>query len=229
VRDLLVIVPSRGRPESIRRLWDAMQETCQGDTELLVSLDADDPAHAAYPPGPMYQTLFGTRGVVGHLNASADLVSGYRFAGTLGDDNVPRTGGWDVRVMEALGETPFAFANDLYPREPGSHPAHIFMRSEVVQALGYLGPPQFRHMFVDNAWKAWGEACGITYLHDVILEHLHFTQGKSAHDATYRGAENAWDGDKAAWEAYQADGLAEDIAKIKAAVSRRTGAANAHL
>ena len=216
MHDLLVIVPSRGRPESIARLADAMAATCQGDTELLVSLDADDPAHDTYPPGPMYQTLTGVRGVVGHLNAAAARVSGYRFLGTIGDDNVPRTPGWDTAIMETLAGTPFAFGDDLYPREPGSHPCHIFTRSEIVVALGYLGPPSLRHMFVDNAWLAWGKACGITYLPGVTLEHLHFTQGKSPLDDTYQETVSMWDADKAAWDAYQADGLAGDIAKIRA-------------
>ena len=44
--DLLVIVPSRGRPDSVQRLWDRMRQTCRGDTRLLVSLDYDDPACA---------------------------------------------------------------------------------------------------------------------------------------------------------------------------------------
>ena len=88
-------------------------------------------------------------------------------------------------MMEALGKTPFAFGNDLYPRTPGELPCHIFTRSEVVKALGYLGAPCLRHMWVDVAWKQWGKACGITYLHDVIIEHLHFTNGKSQPDASY--------------------------------------------
>lgn len=225
MRDLLVVVPSRGRPASVARLWEAMKATCHGDTTLLVGTDADDPTlpsyqeYAAAQNHPLFQlvTRPDLRGVVAWVNELAvPCAGGYRFTGTIGDDNLPRTEGWDAALMEALGRTPLAFANDLYPREPGSHPAHIFCRSEVVAALGYLGPPQLKHMFVDNAWKAWGQACGITYLHDVVIEHLHFTLGRSPHDDTYQEAENVWDEDKAAWEAYQADGLAADIAKIRA-------------
>ena len=83
--DLLVIVPSRGRPQNIKRLMTAMKQTCRGDTELLVSLDDDDPACGAYPLGPEYQTLTGVRGVVGHLNAAAVSAAGeYWFLGALG-------------------------------------------------------------------------------------------------------------------------------------------------
>lgn len=220
MKDLLVAVPSRGRPASLERLRDAMEATCRGDTHLLAGVDGEDPCLTAYlgMPGVTFRVLpGGGRGVVACLNAMVmpDLGE-YRYIGHFGDDNVPRTEGWDVAITEALERTPFAFGNDLYPREPGSLCCHIFTRAGVVRALGYLGPPCFRHMFVDPVWMEWGKACGITYLHDVILEHLHFTRGLSPQDETYRAAYTSWPQDEAAYHAYLADGLAADIAKIRA-------------
>ena len=216
--DLLVIVPSRGRPDSVQRLWDTMRLTCRGDTRLLVSLDYDDPAYGDYPAGPMRQTLSGVRGVVGHFNAAAEgFGRDFKFIGALGDDFLPGTDAWDTEIMEALAETPFAYGNERFPgRPPGESCCHIFTRAEVVRALGYVGPPQFRHMYVDNAWAAWGKACGITYLDGTVLEHLHFTVGKSARDATYDQAMSFGDADRGAWDAYLAGGLAADVAKIRA-------------
>ena len=216
--DLLVIVPSRGRPDSVQRLWGRMRQTCRGDTRLLVSLDADDPAWGDYPGGPLYQTLWNTRGVVAHFNAAAaGFGRDFRFIGALGDDFLPSTDAWDTEIMEALTETPLAYGNERFPgRVPGESVCHIFMRAEVVRALGYVGPPAFKHMYVDNCWAAWGQACGITYLDGTVLEHLHFTAGKSAHDATYDQAMSFGDADRAAWDAYLAGGLAADIAKIRA-------------
>ena len=216
--DLLVIVPSRGRPGNVRRLWDRMRQTCRGDTRLLVSRDYDDPAWDEYPVGPMRQTLIGVRGVVAHFNAAAEgYASGFRFIGALGDDFLPGTDAWDTEIMEALAETPLAYGNERFPgREPGESICHIFMRSEVVKALGYVGPPQFKHMFVDNCWAAWGRACGITYLDDVVMEHLHPHAGKATHDDTYARSAPFLGPDAQAWDAYQADGLAADIEKIKA-------------
>jgi hypothetical protein len=216
--DLLVIVPSRGRPASIARLWDAMAATCEGDTELLAGCDADDPTLGEYPEGPEYEVNGGLRGVVAHLNAlSAQRTGHYRAMGALGDDFVPRTPGWDVAVMEALEKTPFAYGDERFPgRAPGESVCHIFTRSAVVDALGYLGPPCFRHMFVDNAWAAWGKACGTTFLDGVVIEHLHPAAGKAPGDETYQRSAVFLGPDRQAWEAYQASGLAADIAKIKA-------------
>lgn len=216
--DLLVVVPSRGRPHNIARLREAMGQTCRGDTTLLVGLDADDPALPGYAPGAC-AVRGGLRQAVAWINELAVPRAGsYRFTGHIGDDNVPRTVGWDVRIMEALGKTPFAFANDLYPlRAPGSLACHIFCRSAVVRALGYLGPPMLRHQYVDNAWTAWGQATGITFLEDVIIEHMHWGAGKASTDDSYRESAACLQEDAANFAAYCSDpeGLARDIRKIR--------------
>jgi hypothetical protein len=195
-----------------------MRQTCRGDTRLLISLDADDPAYQDYPLGPLWQTLWGVRGVVGHFNAAATgFGKDFRFIGALGDDFLPGTDAWDTEIMEALDETPFAYGNERFPgRAPGESICHIFTRAEVVEALGYVGPPQFRHMYIDNAWAAWGKACGVTYLDGTVLEHLHPNAGKASHDETYARSAGFLGPDREAWDAYQAGGLQADIEKIKA-------------
>lgn len=217
MRDLLVAVPSR-RPHNTARLWEAMQRTCRGDTTLLVGVDDDDPARDSYPDGPEYEIRPHPGSVVGWINALTVPRAGqYRFTGHIGDDNLPQTPGWDVRLMEALGKTPFAFGNDLYPfRPPGALCCHVFCRSEVIAALGYLGPPAFQSMYVDDAWMAWGRACGITFLEDVNLEHLHWTAGKSPLDETYsRSAANMESG-QGVFAAYCRQQLETDVATIRA-------------
>ena len=44
-------------------------------------------------------------------------------------------------------------------------------------------------MYVDDAWMAWGQAVGIEFLEDVVIEHLHPTAGKSETDASYETSE----------------------------------------
>lgn len=198
-----LFVPSRGRPHNVARLWDSMQETCAGGTTLLVGLDADDPSRDLYPAGPGYVVRDGLRYVTAWVNHLALSTLGtYPFVGTVGDDNVPETPGWDQQVCEALRDAPFCFANDLYPlREPGTLSCHIFMRSSVVRALGYFGPPEIRHMYVDVAWYAWGTACGITFLRDVLIPHRHYTAG-APHDETYARSFALTGPDLDAWHAY---------------------------
>lgn len=215
---LALLVPSRGRPENIVRLMQAMEATCRGDTTLIVGLDADDPRVLEYPSGPVYEVAHDLHFVTGWINYLARYRHrGYDALGHIGDDNVPETPGWDIRILQALERTPFAFGNDLYPREPGSLPCHIFMRSQVVEALGYMAPPAITHI-ADLAWREWGKACGITYLDDVIIEHLHWSNGKAPMDAVYQAIVAIDAEDNACFRAYAEweHGLREDIAKITA-------------
>lgn len=217
MKDLLLAVPSRSRPGNVTRLRDAIRETCQGDTSLVVGLDEDDPEFDNYPGGVRYIIRPDLRKVTAWVNALVvPHASEYRYFGHIGDDNVPMTPGWDTAIMAALEKTPFAFGNDLYPsRVPGTLCCHVFMRSDVVKALGYFGPPSISHMYVDVAWYAWGTACGITYLNDVILEHRHYTSGRSDHDQTYAVSFAGTSADLDAWHAYSRGGnLNADICKL---------------
>jgi hypothetical protein len=220
MRDLGLFVPSRSRPRNAARLWESFAGTRQGDTELLIGLDADDPALGQYPAGPGYVISGGLRYVTAWVNHLALLTLGrYEAVGHFGDDNTCDTPGWDTAMLGALQETPFAFGNDEYPlRDPGALSCHIFMRSEVVEKLGYFGPPETTHMYVDVAWYAWGQACGITYLHDVRLPHHHYTTGAAPPDETYARSSARTVSDLAGWHAYSRregpGGLNGDIGKL---------------
>jgi hypothetical protein len=217
VRDLLVIVPSRGRPGNLRRLHEAVTATAQGDTVLLAGLDDDDEGQYERIPGVEYEVRGGLRGFTPWVNALAVPRAGdYRNIGVLGDDCLPRTPGWDARITQALERSPFAYANDLYPLRPaGAQVTHVFTRSAVVTALGYIGVPALTHMYVDDAWGAWGRACGIEYLPDVVIEHLHHSSGKAPNDDTYRASELTTQACLAAWQEYNSAGLATDIDRIR--------------
>lgn len=220
MRDILLAVPSRGRPQNIDRLIGTLDSTREAETDLLVGLDEDDPTRTQYPDpfarNVSYEVRPNLRKVTAWTNyLVGENIDGYRAFGQVGDDNVFSTPGWDIRIMEALEKTPFAFGNDQYPtRTPGTLSCHVFMRREVVQALGYFGPPSIAHMYVDVAWYAWGTACGITYLHDVLIPHLHYTAG-APHDQTYAVSFAGTSADLDAWHAYSRGGqLNADIRKL---------------
>lgn len=192
MRDLALVVPSRERPHNIARLLDAMDQTCRADTLLIVGLDDDDPTLAEYAKLDHPRVWFEVRSrtpLVAWINELAvPAAKSYRYIGHVGDDNVPRTVGWDARIIESLERqgTGFCFADDLDPgRAPGSLSIHIFMTANVIQKLGYMGPPSIQHMYVDPVWYAWGQATSIEFLDDVVLEHMHYSLGKSPQDEVY--------------------------------------------
>jgi hypothetical protein len=201
------------------RLVDAMDATCRGDTRLVVGLDQDDPARDEYEfdgrcvvivkPGLHHR-------LVDWLNVLAGLTaSRYKCVGHIGDDNVPRTVGWDVRVVESLRHHMFCFGNDLDPgRPPGSLSIHAFMRSTVIKKLGYMGPPQIQHMYVDPVWYAWGTATSIEFLEDVVLEHMHYSLGRAPMDESYHHSTGLIPQDCTNYNDYCDDGMNTDIEKL---------------
>jgi len=219
VSELGLLVPSRSRPQNVARLWESMRRTCTAPTVLLVGLDADDPQRDAYPPGPGYVIQDGLRYVTAWVNYLALMTYGqFDAVGTVGDDNTCSSDGWDTAILKALEREPFAFANDLYPSRPaGSLSCHIFMRADVVKTLGYMGPPEISHMYVDVAWYAWCLACGHEFLHDVLIPHHHYTTG-APHDETYARSYAQTADNLRAWHAYSRregpGGLNADIAKL---------------
>ena len=101
--DLLVIVPSRGRPGSIARLLDAVHATAKMRTHVHVAVDDDDPELERYryvmkqaaAEGDVLTT--GPRkGLCAWTNEIAIEQAGrYPFLASLGDDHVPYTPGRD--------------------------------------------------------------------------------------------------------------------------------------
>lgn len=221
-----VLVPSRGRPESIDRLLTAMEATCRGDTRLIVGLDSDDDRLAEYLEVCKNRCTMvvapGYKGrLVAYLNRLSHMHLGCYAYGHFGDDNVPRTEGWDLRVVESLkaqGKVSFCFGDDLDPgRPPGSLSIHIFMTTEVVRRLGYMGPPVIQHMYVDPVWFAWGQRTSIEFLSDVVLEHLHYSLGKSRRDESYDASTGLIPADCTRYNAYCDDerhGMNADIKRL---------------
>jgi hypothetical protein len=189
--DLVVIVPTRGRPEAARALLDAFAETVSGEVHLHFAVDHDDPTQDEYAAlvGPMdvIETDDRPSTMVRALNAIAvQLVNAddAPFAvGFMGDDHRPRTKGWDERYLECLRElgTGMVYGDDLLQRQ--ALPTQIAMTSDIVRELGWMSPPELVHMYVDNWWLQLGtQADCIRYLPDVVVEHVHPIAGKAVWD-----------------------------------------------
>jgi hypothetical protein len=222
--DLLILVPTRGRPANAAALYRAWRDTTSGASDLLFAVDDDDPALGAYravfADMPEARVVEGPRlRLVGTLNAVAvEQAPHYRFLAFMGDDHRPRTAGWDARFVECLsGGTGVVYGNDLL--QGAEMPTAVAMTSDIVQALGYFAPNQMEHLCVDLVWKRWAEAIDrITYLDDVIIEHLHPAAGKAPQDQGYEEANNAGQiaRDTEAYNTYMAGPFHADVEKLRA-------------
>jgi hypothetical protein len=196
--DLVVIVPSRGRPEAAAELVETFRETCTADTRLVFAVDDDDPSLPGYL-GAIQMGRFRAgyftapnRTMVEALNRTAailvdppDAVEPFAI-GFMGDDHRPRTVGWDRAYLDALRElgTGIVYGDDGFQGE--NLPTQVAMTADIVRALGWMAPPSLRHLFVDNVWKALGSGADcLRYLPEVLVEHMHPVAGKADVDEGY--------------------------------------------
>jgi len=225
--DLVVIVPSRGRPAAVAELAEAFNATCAADTQIVLALDADDERRSVY-----YESMVGINRVtsiieqergtmVSALNlAAAYVVEQGGFAiGFLGDDHRPRTEGWDRQYLDELHGlgTGIVYGNDLLQGE--NLPTQVAMTTDIVRALGYMSPPRLTHLFVDNFWRDLGKHAGcLTYLPDVIVEHVHPVAGKADWDPGYRRVNNAdvYSADARAYQTYLHTRMWTDVRAVQA-------------
>lgn len=218
--DLLVIVPSRGRPQNIERLaaapgWDA--------AELLVAVDDDDPTLDAYLSLGVGMIVGPRLGVGGTLNRLAvGEASDFAQISFAGDDHLPRTSDWARRISDTLAEmgTGIVYGNDLM--QGPMLPTAVFMTSNIIRSLGYMCPPGIVHLFLDNSWKSMGERLGcLRYLPDVVLEHLHPHANKAEMDDGYARVNSGqmWAHDEAVYRAWLAGPFEADMAKVLQAVA----------
>jgi hypothetical protein len=227
--NLLVVVPSRGRPRNIAALADAWTAT-QATADLIVAVDDDDPTCGEYfdvvASHPRFDLVVGPRlGMVGSLNKVAVAhCEMYDAVGFMGDDHLPRTAQWDQRVCEALAEigTGIVYGDDLLQGE--RLPTAAFMTSDIIRTLGWMSPPGLRHLYVDNAWRSLGCALeALRYLPDVVIEHMHPVAGKAESDAGYEAvnASEVWQLDKAEYRRWLSDDCENDAEHVRQAIAAR--------
>lgn len=219
---MLVIVPSRGRPDSIVPLVQSFTDT-GATADLLIAVDQDDPTLGEYidqcenlAVGLQIRERLRLAGTLNHFAKIA--ANNYHVITFMGDDHRPRSQGWDARFVECLSAgAGIVYGNDLLVGE--RFPTAVAMTSDIVSTLGYMCPPGFVHLCLDLVWKDWGLGMGrLTYLADVVIEHMHPAVSKAPLDATYEdvNSQTMVAADSAAYYAYRDNGgLAADLVKLK--------------
>ena len=201
---LLLIVPSRKRPQACDELLSAFEETAE-DADILFGLDDDDKSE--YSARVLERSSINPRlRMGGTLNLLATQnADKYEFLSFMGDDHRPRTNGWDRMLCEAIGERPgVSYGDDLL--QGANLPTAVTMSAEIVRRIGYMVPPVLVHMYMDNFWRDFGVKIGnLQYQPDVVIEHMHYLAGKAVNDLQYQevNAAHVYEKDRLAYEDYQ--------------------------
>ena len=223
--DLLVIVPSRGRPQNIARMLDAVHATAKAQTHVHVGVDDDDPELERYryvmgqAAGEGDELTVGPRkGLTGWTNEIAVGAAGeYPYLASLGDDMVPRTPGWDkalIRGIERMGGTGITYPWDGTREDIPEAP---FVSSDIVAALGWFFLPEVSHWYGDNVLADLGRGAGcLRHLRAVAVDHLNVAAGRAAPDGTARDNGRSLDADRDAYYAWRRTRMAGDIETVAA-------------
>ena len=221
--DLLVIVPSRGRPQNIARLLDAVHATSRAVTHLHVAVDGDDEKL------PQYQAVMDKAGTEGDLlevgprkglcgttnDVAVRRAGEYPFLASLGDDMVPRTPGWDralIRGITDMGGTGFTYPWDGVREDI---PEAVVVSSDIVTALGWMCEPSLAHWYPDNVWADLGRGAGcLRHLRAIAVDHLNPATGQVKADATNRDNGRSLEADRDAYWHWRATRMADDVAAI---------------
>jgi predicted O-methyltransferase YrrM len=235
--DLAIIVPTRGRPENIRKVisaWDFTNAWDQAD--LVLVADTDDPeiqgyrdvvAETEHPdthqPLVTLVEVSEWMPMVHKLNQVAITLAkpgaGYFAVGFAGDDHFPQTIGWTKRYLTVLRElgTGMVYGDDGYQGRKLS--TEWAITSDVIRALGRMVPAPVDHMYCDNSMMDLFNGAGaLRHLPEVRIEHRHPIAGKAETDDQYKrvNSRDQFRTDRTVYESWRRSGMVTDINKVRA-------------
>jgi len=218
--NLVIIVPSRGRPSLMKRFLDSWKLTTQGKSTIRIGLDANDPNLMDYIKSErnVYKTVFTSQLELNQKNnllAMSEIEDGANIVGLLSDDFIFHTLGWEDKIIEWQDQNKgICYGNDLL--QGAALPTAPFIHEDIILPLGYTAPPILKHYYIDNYWLELGLRLEkIKYLPDIVIEHSHWSNKKAIKDLTYSQSEALMGEDKKAWDHYRETKLSNDVQKIQ--------------
>ena len=212
-----VLVPSRKRPERLRKMLESFKQTNDGSAELVFRVDDDDLETAIIAASEHNVVVVGPR-MQGY--SSMSLFMNEAFAAARGDvlmcgndDMVFKTPGWPALVLQAANEFPdglfdigvTTFNEDHYPFWTVSRAA--------AECLGFALDP--RIFWGDIFWRdvmgAFGRCVRLT---SVEIEH---DWAGHAPDATFIEAkqQEIWQRDPTYWTGTHATAVSEAVSRLR--------------
>jgi hypothetical protein len=235
------LLPSKGRPASLARFFEAFRSTAGSTPGMVIVDQADAERHeAAYraislPLGWSWRITDGvTQG--DKLREIWPDVRNCAWLGLIGDDCVPETEGWDKALVGELNGANFVSCNDGW-QAPQRVANCWLIAGDVIRAVDFpIFPYGLHHLFVDDVWERLAaKVRGIwTCRMDIMVRHRHVMNGSAEADETHKAvygdgfkdgsgpdrSAGLWSTDEAtfkAWLADDADRAAEAIRALRPA------------
>jgi len=170
---ITLLLPSKGRPDKASEAIECFNK-CRTTAQILLVLNDGEDYNLDVPT-----IHVPAQSMCEAVNIAARSVE-TDFIGFIGDDHHIRTPGFDEIFERELEDSRIVYGNDLLMKEKLA--THCAMKTEVVKRLGYMAIPGLTHLFMDNFWME----LGAKYVPEVIVEHMHYSVGKSKNDDRYK-------------------------------------------
>ncbi len=191
-----LVCPSRYRPKQLMEmaLFACGLAADPAEVEVIAYVDDDDDLDAyrwAVAPRswgvPIAITLtVGPRCTLSDAwNRAAEKATGDVLM-LCADDLAFRTPGWDAMVLDAFDAYPDRIAL-VYGRDGVSdRPTHPFIHRRWYEAVGRMTTPDFPADYADTWLADVADLVGRHhFLPDLLIEHMHYSVGKSERDACH--------------------------------------------
>lgn len=177
-----LLVPTRGRPDNIRRFADSVIATAYGPVEVVWRVDQDDlPSVDTVLDLPSlghvtHALIVAPRRIPAVGWNEAWAVAAGDIYGLMADDIVMHTAGWDQQVRDAFAQVPdgivLVYGRDGFRDQV--HASHPFLHRRWADTLGYATPTYFSHEMNDVWLNDVAEELGRRrFLPDMVTRHLH--------------------------------------------------------
>jgi hypothetical protein len=172
------LLPSRGRPHLVHRLFNAGNFKTPG--LLILDLgDSEQYEGIALPEG-WEKVILPRMFLSGKLNAGVKYRPEEPWYGILNDDHIPMTEDWDLKLVEACN--PMTWPQDNY----GDRISTLVISGDLVRSLGWISPPEIKHFYIDDVHELLADCLGARRLEDVVVSHEHVNAGRMKPDLTWK-------------------------------------------
>lgn len=217
---VLLIVPTRSRPDKALELYQTFIEN-SSICDIVFGLDEDDEHNYERIDGVLYEVNPRVYAPQTMNMISKKYHNDYEYFAFMGDDHRIRTKNWDQILLEPIQNRGYGFSygDDLLQGERLC--TAVMFSTNIIKPLdGNMVLPIHpnKHLFADDFWMELGKRLdAITYCPNVILEHLHFSVGKSEMDTLYSetNSDERFNVDRDNFHNYLNNDIESDIIKIK--------------
>ena len=197
-RQIAVLVPSRGRQNFRERLCKSMLDTMvTGSVRLYLGIDSDDSTLAdAISLETKYSFVsviqMGGTGEYKNLGVLWNTLASKTsepIISMIGDDMVFRTPGWDREILKEFDCAPADGFRLVYCHDGNKNlmAVNLFINRTYIDATGYFMREEFPvdgiDLWLNDVYKGLNRSVN---RRDIIIEHMHWSFGKSTADDTTR-------------------------------------------